>query len=407
MLKHIIMKNTLKISLAIITIATIIQPACKKKDDADPQPITLDCTDITSDKILLDVVSTAGAVDYIVPCDISIEAALTISPGVVIQFAANTGFTIINLGSLSAVGTAGAPIVMKGITDVPGSWKGLRFVSNNVLNQLSFVTVTGGGSNSFDGLDIKSNIRVQQTAQLRITNSTIDKSLRDGIYTEGTSSNELNPLISFSANSFSSNTGYPLNISAPCAAVIDAATTFTANGNQKIYIRGGSILSDQTWQKTQVPFFISGSVSIAPYVTTGSLTISPGATIYFDAASTLGVGEYSSGFLKIVGTATQRITLSSETAIAGSWGGIGFQSTNVQNQISFTDISFGGCCAFSGNSSHKGNVVIGAYSAGAVTMSNTTINNSAACGINVSSTSSFTPSASVTFTANALGNVCN
>lgn len=401
------MKNTTKNLLGLLLALSFIQISCKKKDDPDPQPITLECDNITSDRVLTDVVSTAGAVDYIVPCDIGIEANLTVNAGVVIQFAANTGFSINNGGSLNAVGTADAPIILKGATDVAGSWKGLYFASNNVLNQLSFVTITGGGSNSFDGSDVKSNIRVYQLAQLRITNSSINNSARDGIYTGGTSSNELNPLISFSGNSFSNNGAYPLNISAPCAGSIDAATTFTANGKQKIYIRGGSIMSDQTWQKTQVPYLISGSVSIAPYVTTGSLTISPGATIYFDAASTLGVGEYSSGYLKIVGTATQRITLSSETATAGSWGGIGFQSTNVQNQISFTDISYGGCCAFSGSSATKGNVVIGAYSAGAVNISNTTINNSAACGIKVSSTSSFTPGASVTFTANALGNVCN
>jgi len=301
------MKNKSKIILCAVALSATLQFSCKKNNsDSDPdiQPITLECGNITSDRVLTDVVATAGAVDYIVPCDIGIEAALTVNPGVVIQFAPNTGFSINNAGSLNAVGTAAAPIIFKGATDVAGSWKGLYFTSNNVLNQLSFVTITGGGSNSFNGHDVKANIRVYQTAQLRISNSSINLSLGDGIYTDGTSANELNPLISFTSNSFTGNTAYPLNISAPCASVIDAASTFTANGKQKICVRGGDIMTDQTWQKTQIPFFITGDVSIAPYVTTGSLTISPGATIYFDAASALGVGEYSSGYLKIIGTAT-------------------------------------------------------------------------------------------------------
>lgn len=401
------MKNTNKLLLLIISTFLLVQSSCKKKDD-DPQPITLDCAAITTDRVLTDVVPTLGAVDYIVPCDISVEADLTISPGVIIQFAANTGFTIDNSGSLNAIGTAELPIVFRGVTDVAGSWKGLFFNSSNVLNQLANVTVTSGGSSSFNGNDVVANIRVYQTAQLGINNSSINKSGRDGIYTDGTASNDLNPITSFGANSFNNNTAYPLNISAPVSGMMDEASLFSGNGNNKILIRGGEINTAVKWRKTQVPFLVSGDVVISPYVSTGSVYIEPGATIQFAAESSLGVGEYSSGSLRIIGTSTQRITLTGETETSGSWQGIGFQSTNVLNEIAFTDISYGGCCSFSGSSGDVGNVVVGAFSAGFVKISNTSVNFSQQCGIKVKSpASSINNAGGITYNGNAAGTLCN
>ncbi|HQP02902.1 MAG TPA: hypothetical protein PK337_11450 [Bacteroidia bacterium] len=402
------MKSTSKILAAILLALSFIQSSCKKKDDDDPQPITLDCADITANRVLTDIVPTAGAVDYIVPCDIGIDADLTISQGVVIQFAANTGFIINNTGSLNAIGTADLPIVFRGASDVAGFWKGLFFNSNNVLNQLSHVTITGAGSNSFNGNDVVANIRVYQTAQLGISNCSINKSGRDGIYTDGTASNDLNPITSFGANSFNNNTAYPLNISAPVSGMMDEASLFSGNGNNKILIRGGEINTAVKWRKTQVPFLVSGDVIISPYVGTGSVYIESGSTIQFAAESSLGVGEYSTGSLKIIGTATQRITLTGEVESPGSWQGIGFQSTNVLNEIAFTDISYGGCCSFSGSSGDVGNVVVGAFSAGFVKISNTSVNFSQQCGIKVKSpASSINNAGGITYNGNAAGTLCN
>ena len=399
------MKQVVKFLSALFLITFFIF-SCKKKDDA-PQPITLDCAAITTERVLKDVVSTPGAVDYIVPCDISIEANLTISPGVIIQFATNTGFTINNTGSLNAIGTAEMPIVFRGVTDVTGSWKGLFFNSSNILNQLSHVTITGGGSSSFNGNDVVANIRVHQTAQLGISNSSINKSGRDGIYTDGTSSNDLIPITSYSNNSFSNNTAYPLNISAPVSGMMDESSVFSGNGKSSILIRGGEINTAVKWRKTQIPFLISGDVIISPYANTGSVFIEAGATIKFASESSLGVGEYGNGLLRIMGTPAQRITLTGETETPGSWQGIGFQSTNVLNEIAYADISYGGCCSFSGSSSHVGNIVVGAYSAGFVKISNSSFNFSAQCGIKISPSSTINNAGGNTFNSNAAGNICN
>ncbi len=400
------MKSTFsKLSLVLLLIA-VLHGSCRKKD-SDPEPITLECQTISSDRVLSDVVSTPGFVDYIVPCDISVEANLTIEPGVIIQFAANTGFNVNGGGSINATGTSSLPIVFRGATDAAGFWKGIYFNSPSPNNKLTHATVTGGGSNSFNGNDIRANIRVHQTARLAISYTSVNKSGRDGLYTEGTASNELNPLSLFDNNSFSDNLAYPLNLSAPASEVLDENSIFTNNGVNKIQLRGGSIMSAIKWRKTQVPLLVTGDVVISPYASTGTLYIEPGSIIHFASDASLAVGEYGNGSLRIMGTSTDRITITGETAVAGSWQGICFQSTNPSNEITNTDISYGGCCAFSGNTNHIGNVVVGAYSAGYVKISNTSINFSSHCGIKVNSGSTINDLGGNSYNGNATGNLCN
>jgi len=77
--------------------------------------------------------------------DITVEGpsnpVLTIEPGVVTKWAADTGLTIANAnkGGLRAVGTKEQPIVFTGSLDKPGGWLGITFsnqaVANNTLIQ--------------------------------------------------------------------------------------------------------------------------------------------------------------------------------------------------------------------------------------------------------------------------------
>ncbi len=393
---------------SIFLFSLLLLISCRKEDeDPDLQPITLACADIISDKSLSDVISDAGAVDYIVPCDISIEAKLTVNPGVVIQFANNTGFTIGTGGALNAIGSAASPIVFQGTSDNIGVWKGLFFNSSSTQNKLTFVTVKGGGSSSFDGTGTKANIRVKQNASLLITNSAVSKSGDVGLFTDGSASNDENPISFFADNSFNSNGGYPINISAACIDAIDEGTVFSGNGNNKILVRGSEINSTVKWRNASIPYLVQGDVVISPYVSTGGVYIESGTIIYFDASSSIGLGEYGNGSLQIIGTAAKRITLTSLNPVPGSWKGIGFQSTNSLNEITYADISYGGCCAFSGNTTHKGNVVVGAFSAGNVTISNTSINSSESCGIKVTTPLGLIQGSGVTFNSNLGGNICN
>lgn len=387
---------------------SLTNTSCKKDKDEAPvtQPITLDCQDITSDKTFVDVVSTAGAVDYIVPCDISIDADVVVNAGVVFQFKTGTGFSIGNAGSLKVNGTASAPVAFHGESSASGVWKGLRFNSGNVNNSLNHVTITGGGSGSFDGKDIRANIRVDVNARIKLNNSTISNSGRDGVYVDGTASVTENTIEEFSSNQFNGNANYPLSIPAPSAHMVDAATTFSSNGNQVIFVRPGVIETGVSWIDCQVPYLVGERVYIS--TAAGMLTIQEGTTIKFKSGAGIGTDAYEQAALKINGTAANRVTLTGEAGTPGSWSGICFQSTNANNEIKYADISFGGGGnAWSGSTADKGNIVVGAYSAGSVNVSNTSVTGSASCGIKVKTGSTLTQGTGNVLNNNTGGNICN
>lgn len=83
--------------------------------------------------------------------EIDNSGELTLEPGLMFEFEAGTGFQIDDNAALYAVGTASAPILLKGANSTAGYWEGLYFSSNNPLNQLTHVTLDGAGSNSSRG----------------------------------------------------------------------------------------------------------------------------------------------------------------------------------------------------------------------------------------------------------------
>lgn len=380
-----------------------------EEDDGSCQygtSITLSCSNIESDMTLS---KTGATPDYIVPCVIRIEADLVIEPGVVIYFESNGGFRVDNSGSLKAVGNDTAQIIMRGENDVAGSWKGLFFNSNNVLNELSYVTVSGGGNSSFDGNASKTaNIRVNAGKKLKIHNCTIDKSGSDGLFADGLEFETQEPITLFRNNTFTDNQGYPLNVIAPVVTYLDSTgSTYTGNQNQYIKIAAGKTIGDHHWHACNIDYLITETVRIGDgNDVEGNLTVHPGTTIKFSADAGLINDAFNTGFMRILGTAANPITLTGEQSQPGSWKGIGFQSTNVANLIEYANVSYGGASSYTGNSSQKANIIVGGNSAGVVTVTNCNIADSDNCGIYVTSASSLTESGN-TFTDNANNDVCN
>lgn len=394
-----------KLFLIIAALPVLMIGSCKKKEDkkvAVPEKIS--CNNISTDKTLSD---RGEGIDYILDCVVTITGKLTISPGVVIQCKANSGFWVQGSGSLIAAGTAASPINFKAETEVPGLWKGIYFQSNNPLNELNYCTVEYAGSSSFDGnQDNKAAVRVSANGKLRITNTKVFGSGSDGLLVTGLTSERNNPIAAFSNNEFLGN-NYPLSIIAPVINSLDGTgSKYSGNSKDKILVKGGVLVNDHTWKKTAVPYLIQNTVSVGDYGDFGNLVINPGVVIQFAGDQGLTTGDYSSGSsLKIVGTSTERITLKGETPIPGAWKGIAFQSNSPNNEIAYTDISFGGSSSFSGATNRLANIHAGAYSAGSFKISNSSVTNSAAYGIYVTMPSpNIDTTNNVTFSNNASGN---
>ncbi len=390
------------LSMAAIAFFTLITGACRR-DEEDAIDPNIPCAEITSPTTWAD---RGEGIDYILNCDLVVSAKLTIAPGVVIQCANNASITIESNGAIVAVGNASAPIIFQGESALAGIWQGLFIRSNSPENELRYCTISHAGSGSFDGSDVKAAIRLRQSSLVKILNSTISKSARDGIYIEGLDTDSQNPISVYQANSISECARYPLNILGATVNVLDGtSSTYTANANQFINIRGGRLYGDHIWKKTSIPYRVEEVVAAGYYNDNGSLTLNPGVTINFAGGAGLCSGDYSTGsWMRIVGTATERITLTGETALAGAWKGIAFQSTLPQNAIQFADISFGGGGSFTGNTSQKANIRAGSWSAGSFTISDATISGSIGYGIYASfSSPDITWPASVVFSNNALG----
>lgn len=379
--------------------------SCQRDGDdvADAQPIS--CTDIDADAVWAD---RGLAIDYTLDCIVSVNAKLIIEPGVTILVKSGAGIIIENTGALVATGTTANTIVIKSEQDVAGVWKGVYIKSNNVLNEINHCTISNGGSGSFDGNSSKlANIRLALNAKLKLQNSTISKSAKDGLLADGLDTDEQSPVTLFSGNTFTQNENYPISALGSIASKLDGTgSTYTGNTYNKIFLRGGRLFGAHTWAKLSVPYHIESVVMVGYSGDNGNLTIAPGTVVEFGGDAGLAVGEYSpTSWMSIVGDAANRITLTGETALPGAWKGVAFESTNVNNRVSYVDVSYGGSSSYTGNGSQLGNIIAGAWSSGSFNIDNTTIANSAAYGIYVTMPSpSITVPGSVTYTNNASGN---
>lgn len=395
-------RNTLKASFGALAIAGLFSFSSCTPDPVDPPaPIVIDyCGDVNAPTTWT---NRNEGLDYRVTCDFTINADMVIEEGTEIEFVNGKGVIVGNDGSLWVKGTNEKRVNIHGTAMAQGSWKGIWFQSNDDKNKLEFCMLSGGGQNSFNGHDIRANVRLALNGGLSISNSTISGSGRDGLYVEGFDDVFDNPLKAFSNNTFSNNSNLPISTVASTVSMLDGINSdYTANGSQHIEIRGGRVYGTHSWVKNTIPFLVSGEIRAGYYTEIGNLTINAGVAMEFINDFGITIGEYSAGYLRMVGTASEPVSLT--TGEADAWQGVCFQSTNASNLLSYVNINMGGSAAFTGATQKKANVVIGGFSAGSATIQNCSITNSAAYGIFVAFGSTPPTMSGVTYSGNAQAN---
>lgn len=134
---------------------------------------------------------------------------LTIEPGVVLEMGTNSEITMYDIttstGRILANGTASEPIIMRGVEDIVGCWKGIS-IGTNLTNQLTYVNISNAGSAAIATYDPDyiTAILVSKTRSARaaITNCSISKSGGYGIC-YGTTANLTQSSNTFTGNSLS------------------------------------------------------------------------------------------------------------------------------------------------------------------------------------------------------------
>lgn len=135
------------------------------------------------------------AVPYRFEASPDVEARLTIEAGAQLQFRENLAFNVVSNGSLTAIGTAEAPILFTGTDETAGYWSGIFFESASSSNILRSVDIRFSGSK---GGAVGGGVGITHGASAVVQSSTIS-SCPVGIFvaSEGTLNHDAS-----SSNSF-------------------------------------------------------------------------------------------------------------------------------------------------------------------------------------------------------------
>lgn len=114
-------------------------------------------------------------VPYVVTDQTQINSSLTIEEGTRIEFLQDASLNVEGEGSLTALGTAEAPIVFTSREgeENAGFWKGVKIATTSASNQLDYVTIQYAGSTGWYGGDDTNGALLVGGGSVAITNSVI------------------------------------------------------------------------------------------------------------------------------------------------------------------------------------------------------------------------------------------
>lgn len=350
-----------------------------------PQPLT--CEDAALPAALT---HTPGkAIDYLVTCNLPVERALTIGPGTVIAFKSNSSFQVRGAGSLKAVGSATAPIVMQS-DSAGGTWVGVYFFTKAPENTLEFVRIKGAGEQQ-PNLQASVLVGAESYADgsVAIRDCVIEASAGPGLAVGAQG-----VLTAFERTSITGGAKAPVITTLRNIGALASGNKLTGNAVGRVEIQeasGTPADADQTWSKLDVPYYVMGNVRYA-----GKQTLSPGVTVLMGPDAALQAAGQTAKLIA-VGTATERIEFRSEDNQPGKWAGL-LLTGGLSNELAHCRIAGGG---LRGITESKGNVL--AYAA-EVSIRDCVIEGSASWGVfNAGGTVKLGPN--VTFNNNAKGDL--
>jgi len=327
---------------------------------------------------------------------IAAGVTLTLAPGVTILFAEDTGLAVDADRSLIAAGTAEEPICLTGDVAQRGSWKGLNFGRTEGADfKLDHVTIEYAGSTKSDSeaAAIKA-VSDSRAIRLSLTNTTIRESQGYGLYFVGSVEAS-----AFENNVFTKNTLGPASVDSDVAGLLDAASDYTGNDVDEVYVRTNRIEKNGTWAAINVPYHLSDNLNVqVPWTVDApnTLIMAEGAWISIN-------GDEAA--LNAVGTATQLIVFTGAEKVRGFWEGITFGgSNNAANELDYVTVEYAGSTA---HNAYGAGVAAEADSHGVtLSMSNTTIHECEGFGLNLVGSTSAPVFEGNTLTKNGLGPVC-
>jgi len=261
---------------------------------------------------------------HIVDAFLTVEALLTIEPGVVVAVADGA---VIAVGTHSPAGIAAAGGADSAITFTslnpspgPGAWGGIEFRANaaeqaSVLRHC--VVEYGGGAGALVRCD---------AGRVDIDSCELRSSSGRGVRATGSGLGWLSHTV------VSECAGYPLSLAPGLVSALGAGNTLSDNSRDAVELAGGAVATSDTWPDLGVPYCVTATVTVAGS-TNPLLTIAPGCSLLFGDSAALRVGVGQPGGLRADGT-YGRIVFAplSDTPGPGNWRGIEFWEKTDQNR---------------------------------------------------------------------------
>lgn len=295
-----------------------------------------DCTPLTSADFEGDVDLPAGCyqVDFALAKS---SDSVTLQPGVEMYFAEQAGLTFSGAVQLRAVGSADAPIVMEGLAEGSGSWRGVALTGlSSTGNDMEFVEIRDAGS-SGAALSV-------QASQLDVSNATMEANAGYAISADETSR------LSLAASTLTGNERL-LELPVDGLDSITGDNALSGNDEDIVFAVGSSVSTDATWKITDVPIHPQTDVLVS-----AALNLSAGVTVAMGQDRRLDVTE--TGTLTAEGTADAPITITGQTAEDGFWQGVAIRSNSADNVLSNVRVEYGGGGDWTGASQSAGMIYV-------------------------------------------------
>jgi len=302
---------------------------------------------------LEDAVWTVSEVPVHPSAELTVNGAWTLMPGVTVAMRQNAAITVRSTATISAEGSAEAPVTFTGQVAEPGYWKGLTVESTSPSNGLTYTRLEYGGSSPWTGDSGSAGlVFLGDGGKLRIEDSVLSHSASAALRARAGADIE-----GFVGNTIENN-AETLALQVDLVGDVAASNAFVDNAESFVRVQrpnspNNRLITPQSWSALEVPYRITYVVSIeAP------LTLEAGTTVQF------GQGEWveisGDGTFTAEGTADAPVTFEGGEALAGYWKGLHFQTVAKNNVLSNVTIRHAGESPWSGDPESVAAIYLGA-----------------------------------------------
>lgn len=241
-----------------------------------------------------------------------VHADWTLDPGVEIEVGADTALLVEATGSLTAIGTATDPIVIRGEDPAPGSWRGIRL--DGAGHVLEHVEIAHGGGDEDNLANQPGSLELERSTEVELRSVTI----RDGgAYGLVLSTDATLPVMD-DVTLVGHSTAPAWTTEDAASQLVSGTNSYVGNAYDSVYVASQIPLDgSHTWEDLGVPWYVHpGNLRVE-----GTLTVDPGTVIELDELSMIEVPDGAT--LDLLGTSTDPIVLQPVPG-APKWRGIYF-----------------------------------------------------------------------------------